>query len=173
MYFLARKGIYRRNTDNTTVRGIINMSYIFVSVLSILIWQIFSFILCFIIKDDLEEKAFIFAICVPYFLWRCLIKTIRFLVLSWCKKYLHKYNLCYKSHNFKGKIIKRPFYATPKVVKHFTQDNSKDFYIEYVSNGSNIKYIPDTRYSRYCGQKFFREFDMELFKMDKYKTKGE
>lgn len=147
-------------------------SYIIAGIIGVLIWQMIIIIVYGIIellKGDSDELALKFAIFVPYFIFNVL-KGIDYILgyflLLWFRKHFCKYDLCYKVY-FRNTLVERnvTFFATKKMVKNLSFDDTKDHYVKFIDDCAKLKRIPHGC-EIYKGQDTYRDLDMNLFRKE-------
>ena len=163
------------------------ISYIIIiaGLIGILTWQVIVIIIYGIIillnKGDPQrpdELALKFAICIPYFILVILKGVdhiLGYFLLSWCRKHFYKYALCYKVCSQDGKFREGNvvFFATKKMVGNLSFDSTRDYYVKFIGNCTNVKRVP-YGYEIYKGQGTYQDWDMNLFRKEiKVKEKKE
>lgn len=154
--------------------------YIIAGIIGILIWQVITIIFYGVAKllserflQEPEDSALKFAICVPYFILTSIDhiigKCLTLLLISWCRKNLYRYCLCSKVHlqgsesEFITKNVR--FFATKKMVEKLSFDNTRNDYVEFISDCTNMEGVPYGYYI-YRGQDTFHGKDMNLFRKE-------
>lgn len=152
--------------------------YIIAGIIGILIWQVIIIIVYGIIEllkgdPDEDELALKFAMFVPYFILTSIDhiigKCLTLLLISWCRKNLYRYCLCRKVHlqgsesEFITKNVR--FFATKKMVEKLSFDNTRNDYVEFISDCTNMEGVPYGYYI-YRGQDTFHGEDMNLFRKE-------
>ena len=131
------------------------MNYIVVVFIGIVAWQMISFIVYEISKEN-QDVLKIFTIGLVAFPVGCVIwiyKTIRF---KWCKRYLNGYRFF---TNETGLLV---YYMTDKQAKRLYSKGENDHYIVKCSEGRSWK-SPPHKSEIYRGEKIFHGIDMKKY----------
>lgn len=131
------------------------MNYIVGAAIGILAWQIISFIIYEISKEneDVLELCTLGLVAFPLGFANWIYRVIRF---KWCKMYLNGYRFFI---NETGSCV---YYMTDKQAKKLYSKGENDHYIVKCSEGRNWK-SPPHKSEIYRGQEVFHGIDMEKY----------
>ena len=134
------------------------MEYFITAIITIIIWQIFVFIVYFVTTDDTVSS--VLGMLIPFCVVMGILNFCEKLYLSWCKKHLNLYRIFYREN---GEIIEDAvFYASNECAEKFTQDDKSDYFIRIIINGKDFKFSPP-KSSIYRGEEYFAGWEMDKF----------
>ena len=139
------------------------LNYIIASIVGIIIYQIICMVVYIATNEDDNIMA-IMGMLVPFAIWNYLIRPIIYkTVLIYYRKNYNCYRFCYtRIDGAKDKSLS-VFYAKPKDLKEFSQNENDEYYIELIRNGKEFKSVP-YKSEIYKGQETFEGWNMNLFK---------
>lgn len=137
-------------------------NYIIAGIVAIVIYQIITFVI-YLISGENEEVLGAIATFVPFVVFLLFASIYKKIRLVYYRRNYNAYRFCYTTSNgMKDKSLGM-FFARPKDLTEFVQDENSKYYIELYRNGKDFKSAP-YKSQVYRGQKHLQGWSMDLFK---------